>query len=172
MKKRIIWSNLDLEIEDWRDGYKEFLEINNMDDDPNDEDAIYDWMYEMNNEYLYDEKMNLDKTVDGRILIIAGLGLWDGRRDGYKILGNNINEIFNINSRGFDYAEFYGDGYNIKGKEIHHDGTNYYLYRIIREDRNIDNLLDAIYNGEEISKSKLNYYTKSLYKDIAKIYGW
>lgn len=172
MKKHIIWSNIDLDIEDWRDGYKEFLEINDIDKNPNDEDAIYNWMHEMNDEYLYDEQMNLDKTVDGRILIIADLGLWDGRRDGYKILGNNIKEIFNINSRGFDYAEFYGDGYNIKGKEIHHDGTDYYLYRVIREDRNIDNLLDAIYNGEEISKSKLNYYTKSLYKDVAKIYGW
>ena len=29
MKKRVIWSNVDLDIEDWRDGYKEFLEIYN-----------------------------------------------------------------------------------------------------------------------------------------------
>lgn len=173
MKKHTIWSNMDLNIDDWRDGYKEWLEINNIDDrDPEDEDDIYDWMIETNDRYLEDEQMNLNTVVEGRILIIASLGLWDGRRDGYKILSNNIREIFNINGRGFDYAEFYGDGYNIKGKEIHHDGTNHYLYRVIREDRNIDNLLNAIYNGEEISRSKLNYYTKSLYKDVAQIYGW
>lgn len=173
MKKHIIWSNINLDIEDWRDGYKEWLEINEIDDrDPNDEEDIHDWMVETNNEYLYDEKANLNHEVDGRILVIADLGFWNGRSSGYVIRKSNMKEIFNINGRGFDYAEFYGDGYNIRGIEHHHDGTNYYLYRVIREDRNIDNLLEAIYNGEEISRSKLNYYTKSLYKDVAEVYGW
>lgn len=173
MKKRIIWSNTDLNIEDWRNGYKEHLEINEIyDKDPDDEDAIYNWMVETNDEYLSDERMNLDKKLDGKILIIADLGLWNGRKQGYKIVGANLNEIFNINSRGFYYAEFYGDGHNIRGTEYHHDGTNYYLYRVIREGRNIDKLLKAIYEGEEITSSKLNYYTKSLYKDVANVYGW
>lgn len=173
MKKHIIWSNLDLNVDDWRDGYKEFLEINGMDEESaDDEYAIADWMYETNAEYLNDEKDNLNKHINGRILVIADLGFWNGRRDGYKILDNNVNEIFNINSRGFEFAEFYSDGYNIKGKEIHHDGTNHYIFRVIREDRNIDNLLNAIYDGEQITNSKLNYYTKSLHKDVAEIYGW
>ena len=173
MKKHIIWSNMNLDIEDWREDYKEWLEINEINDrDPEDEDDIRDWMYETNSEYLYDEQMNLNKVIDGRILIIGDLGLWHGRVSGYKLLGNNIKEIFNINSRGFDYADFYGDGYNIRATEAHHDGVNHYLYRVIREDRNIDNLLDAIYRGEEISRSKLNYYTKSLYKYVKEIYGW
>ena len=170
MKKRIIWSNIDLDIKDWKDGYKEWLEINDIDDrDPEDEDDIYDWMEETNNEYLDDERMNLNKIVEGRILIIADLGLWNGRHSAYKIVGSgNIKDILYT----YDYAEFYGDGYNIRGTEVHHDGTNYYLYRVIREDRNIDNLLNAIYNGEEITSNKLNYYTKSLYKDVADVYGW
>lgn len=171
MKKHIIWGNINLDIEDWRDGYKEWLEINDIDDrGPNDEDDISDWMEETNNSYLDDEKANLNKELDGRILLIGDIGRWNGRSQGYKILGTNINEIFDIG--GFDYAEFYGDGHNIRAKEIHHDGTNYYLYRVIRENRNIDNLLDAIYNGEEITSSKLNYYTKSLYKYVSDIYGW
>lgn len=171
MKKHIIWSNMNLDIKDWKEGYKEWLEINEIDNrDPEDEDDIYDWMVETNNNYLDDERMNLDQVVEGRILVIADLGLWNGRHSAYKIVGSgNIKDILGYT---YDYAEFYGDGYNIRGTEVHHDGTNYYLYRIIREDRNIDNLLDAIYNGEEISKSKLNYYTKSLYKDVAEVYGW
>lgn len=170
MKKHIIWSNMDLDIEDWREDYKESCEINDMEYDPNNEDAIYEWMVETNDEYLGDERMNLNKVVDGRILIIADLGLWNGRKSAYKIVGSgNIKDIFGYT---YDYAEFYGDGYNIRGTEIHHDGTNHYLYRIIREDRNINNLLDLIYDGKEISRSKLNYYTKSLYKDVAAVYGW
>ena len=33
-------------------------------------------------------------------------------------------------------------------------------------------LLKDIYNGRKISPQKLNYYTRSIYKDIAAIYGW
>ena len=171
MKKRVIWSNTDLDIKDWKDGYKEYLEINEMDDeDPNDERAINEWMWETNNEYLCDERCNLNKKVDGRILVIGNLGFWNGRASGYKIISScNIKDILYSDC---DYVEWYGDGHNIRSVEHHHDGTNYCLYRVIREDRNIDNLLDAICNGEEISRSKLNYYTKSLYKNVAEIYGW
>ena len=171
MKKHIIWSNMNLDIEDWRDGYKEWLEINDIDDrDPDDEDDIYDWMVNTNDEYLYDERMNLDHVVEGRILVIANLGLWNGRKSAYKIVeSGNIKDILGFT---YDCAEFYGDGYNIRGTEVHHDGTNHYLYRVIREDRNIVNLLNDIWDGKEFTMKKLNYYTKSLYKDVAKVYGW
>lgn len=170
MKKRIIWSNINLDIEDWRDDYKEYLEYNGFDERHDNDDDLYKWMTETNDSYLDDERYNLNKEVDGRILIIADLGLWNGRKPGYKIIESR--NIKNILSSQCDYVEWYGDGYNIRCTASHHDGTNHYLYRIIREDRNIDNLLDAIYNGEKITSSKLNYYTKSLYKDVANVYGW
>lgn len=169
MKKRIIWSNIDLNVDDWKEAYSDFIEMNELDRDPNNEDALYDFMVEMNNQYLDDERMNLNQYVDGRILVVADLGLWHGRRPGYKVLDGNVTNILSAEA---EYVEWYGDGYNIKATAHHHDGSNYYEYRVIREDRNIDNLLDAIYNGEEISRKKLNYYTKSLYPYVAKIYGW
>ena len=168
--KHIIWSNIDLHISDWRDGYAEYLEINNIDGDPNNDDEVYDWMADENDRYLDDERMNLNKILEGKILIIADLGLWDGRKQGYKIGTHNLNSIFDIGT--YDYAEFYGEDNEVRAREIHHDGTNYYLFRVIRDGRDIDKLLEAIYNGEEISKQKLNYYTRSLYKDVANVYGW
>ena len=170
MKKHIIWSNMNLDIEDWREDYKESCENNDMEYDPNDEYAIYEWMMETNNEYLDDERMNLNKVVDGRILVIGNLGLWNGRVQGYKIIGSG--KISDILYSECDYAEWYGDGYNIRSVGVHHDGRNYAEYRVIREDRNIKNLLDDIYDGKEISRAKLNYYTKSLYPAVAKVYGW
>lgn len=140
MSKRIIWSNM------------------NDTEDP-----------ELQCMYLEDERQNLNIIADGRILVIADLGLWNGRRQGYKILGKRVSDILFSDA---DYVEWYSDGHNIKATATHHDGTNYYEYRVIREDRNIENLLDAIYNGEEITRKKLNYYTKSLYRDVAKVYGW
>ena len=140
MSKRIIWSNRD------DDDDQELLDM-----------------------YLEDERANLNVNADGRIFIIADLGLWNGRKQGYKILGRKVSDILSDDA---DYIEWYGDGHNIRATAAHHDGTNYYEYRVIREDRNIDKLLDAIYNGEEITRKKLNYYTKSLYSDVAKVYGW
>ena len=170
MKKRIIWSNIDLKPEDWKDGFEEFVEMNELDIDTSDEDELWKYMVDTNWDYLDDERMNLDKKLDGRILVIADLGLWDGRHQGYKIIGNNVSHI--LSDRDAHYIEWYSDGYNIRAKAIHHDGTNLYLYREIREDRNIQNLLDEIYSGKEISRSKLNYYTKSIAKHVHKVYGW
>ena len=125
--------------------------------------------HELNSMYLDDERENLNCKTDGRILAIADIGKWNGRVNGYKIINANIKDILYSD---VDYVAWYGDGHNIKATEYHHDGTNYIEYRVIREDRNIDNLLNAIYNGEEITRKKLNYYTRSLYPYVAKIYGW
>ena len=161
--KRTIWQNIDLKIEDWKDFLEEYHS------DITDEYKQMDLIREMNSEYLWDERANLNKKIDGRILALGDIGRWDGRVNGYKILDNNISSILETDC---DYCEWYSDGYNIKFKGVHHDGVNYHLYRVIREDRNIDNLLDDIYDGKEISRKKLNYYTKSLHSYVSKVYGW
>ena len=170
MKKRIIWSNIDLNPEDWRKDYEEVARENEWDEDTSDPDNLWQYMIATHNTYLDDERYNLNKYLDGGILIIADLGLWDGRKQGYKIIDGNISNILYDNDA--DFIEWYADQYNIRATAHHHDGTNYYLYREIREDRNIQILLDDIYNGREISRSKLNYYTRSIRPYVAEIYSW
>lgn len=170
MKKRIIWSNIGLDPDDWKEDYKEIAEINGWDEDTDDSENLWRYVQETNAMYLDDERANLNVKIDGRILVIADLGLWDGRHQGYKILKDNVSEI--LYDRDAEYAEWYSDGHNIKATVHHHDGTNYYEYRVIRENRNIQNLLNAIYNGDEITRKMLNYYTKSLHPYVAKVYGW
>lgn len=116
-----------------------------------------------------DEHYNLDVKTENDILVIADLGLWNGRKQGYKIIPGNVRNIFNDME---DYTEWYSDGHNIKATAIHHDGHNYYEYRVIRPERNIKNLLDKIYSGKELSRKTLNYYTKSLLPYVKKVYGW
>lgn len=169
MKKRIIWSNRDVDFDEWKADYKECAEMNGWDEDTDNEHNLINYVYNTLNIFLDDERCNLDMQTDGRILVIADLGFWDGRKQGYKILKDQVSDILYDDC---DYIEWYSDGYNIKAIASHHDGTNYYEYRVIREDRNIQNLLDAIYSGEEITRKKLNYYTKSLHPYIAKVYGW
>lgn len=168
-KKRIIWSNMNINPDDWKDVYKEIAEGNGWDEDTDDENNLWNYIDEELDRWIDDERMNLDVPTDGRILVIADLGLWNGRRQGCKIIDGNVKNIFDVSE---DYNEYYSDGYNIRADCMHHDGCNHIEYRVIREDRNIRNLLDAIYNGEKITRKKLNYYTKSLEPYVAKVYGW
>ena len=170
MKKRIIWNNTDIDFDEWKECFIEYQRENGY---PYPEEVtnndVWNFIFESLDNQLDDERWNLNVETDGRILVIADLGFWDGRKQGYKILKGKVSDILYDDA---DYIEWYGDGHNIKATASHHDGTNYYEYRVIREDRNIQNLLDAIYSGEEITRKKLNYYTKSLYPYVAKVYGW
>lgn len=140
------------------------IDINELSDFEKDNiinDEIVSW-YEF-------EKMTLDYELDNDILAIADLGLWNGRTTGYKILSNNLNNVLNVNG---DVIEVYAENGNIRAKATHHDGTNYILFRKIRDDRDIDKLLDRLYEGKPVSPSLLNYYTESLYPQAQEIYGW
>ena len=69
MKKKVIWSNYNLDYEDWKDFFDdEYPDLT--------EDKRIDLMYELNNVYLDDERMNLDIPVDEKIVVIADLGRW------------------------------------------------------------------------------------------------
>jgi hypothetical protein len=133
-----ILESRDIELEDITD---EMLQ--------KEKDFLYD-------SYFQDELDNLDVELDGRIVAIADLGLWNGRRQGYKVCNNNLKEI--LVAGNHDYIKVWGDGYNIRKTSIHHDGTNCYLFRELREDRNVDRFLEMIYAGKQITKSILAFY--------------
>lgn len=118
---------------------------------------------------LDDERHNLNKQLEGRIIAIANMGLWNGRRSGYKLMPNNIASILYTDT---PLVEWYSDGRNIKAKMSHHDGTNYITYRMVKEDKNIDNLLQKLYNGDEVTPQMISNYTTSLHPIVAKIFGW
>ena len=105
--RHIIWSNRSLDVDDWREDYKEFLEANELDDDPNDEQALYEWMVETNDDYLSDERMNLNVQLSQPIIVIGDIGRWNGRVMGYKdIPSGNIKDCLYADT---DYTEWYVD---------------------------------------------------------------
>lgn len=165
--KNIIWSNLEIRLEDW-DDYIEEVE-NNL-GEKLDEYKKYEKIANLLDEYFQDELDNLNIETENNIIAIANLGLWNGRKKGYKILSDNVNSI--LSGFGCDFIEIYSDGYNIKFKGFHHDGQNYIEFREIKDNVNIDNLLNDIYEGKPISRQKLNYYTKSIRHYVADAYGW
>lgn len=157
-------------------GYWDIDEWNNAENfykeeypDLNEEQITYAINDEVNIRYT-DEGDNLYKQLDGKILVIADIVRWNGRHQGYKILDNNLNEI--LNTFNNDDIHIYSDGKNIVSEGMDHDGRSYYTFREIRNDKNIDNLLNDIYEGKEITPQRLNYYTRSLVPYVNAIYGW
>lgn len=171
--RRIVWSDQNLDIEDWREGYKEYLEANELDLDPDDEQAIYEWMVETNEEYLSDERMNLDIQLSQPIIIIGDLGRWNGRVMGYKMIDSgNIKDCLYSDT---DYTEWYVDRYgDLRADAVHHDGTNHYLYRVFKEgvtEPQIERLQEKIYLGKA-TRADITRVTKRLGDEIGRVYGW
>lgn len=174
MKKSTLWKSYGMynlkELEQYEKDAREMLIENGIEEeDITDNDVTEEIWRDIDFSYE-DEMVNLNKQLSGRILAIADLGLWNGRVQGYRILSDNLNEVISF-GMSCDEREVYCDAYNVRATGYHHDGCNSVLFRELREDRNIDNFLEKIYNNETISNSTLNYYTKSLRPYIKEVYG-
>ena len=66
VERHVIWSDIHLDLDDWRD----FL-MENYPELP--EDKLYEKMHELNAEYLDDERRNLDIQFSQPILVIGDL---------------------------------------------------------------------------------------------------
>ena len=171
--RNIIWSDVSLAPDDWRDDYKDFLEANELDGDPNNEDELYQWIVETNAEYLNDERMNLNIQLSQPIIVVGDLELWHGRVMGYRMIdsGNIKDCLFSDTDMTEWYVDKYGD---LRADAIHHDGTNHYLYRVFKDGvsaTQIENLQDKVYRGRA-TRADITRLTKRLGDDIAKVYGW
>lgn len=165
MKKHIIWSDYDLDLEDWREFLQEDIP------DASDEE-LYERMYELNADYLEDERMNLNIQVGSAIVVIAELNLWDGKKYGYGVI--NSGNIKDCLSYGLDYTTFYLDGNDLWCDAVHHDGTNHYLFRAVKpeiSEQQLENFLDKIYN-EKHTRKDISRYTRCLGHEIKAVYGW
>lgn len=161
----VLWSDINLDFDDWKDDLQsEYPELS--------EDRLREKMYEINADYLDDERANLNRQFSQPILVIGNLGLWNGRANGYKVIDSgNLKDCLYTDS---DMAEWYvakrGD---LRCDAIHHDGTNHYLYRVFKDnvtDTQIENLQNKIYFGTA-TRSDITRVTKRLGDEINKIYG-
>lgn len=113
--RHIIWSDIHLDFEDWRaDLEEQYPDLS--------EDELIQKMYEINSEYLGDERMNLNVQLSQPILVVADIGRWDGRYDGYaEIKTGNIKDCLYSE---MDMCEWYVDKYgDLRADAVHHDGT-------------------------------------------------
>lgn len=164
--RHVIWSNLNLDLDDWRDDFTE--EYPDM-----SEDELYQIMVETNDDYLSDERVNLNIQFSEPIVIIGDIGRWNGRVMGYKMVeSGNIRDCLYSDT---DFTEWYVDKYgDLRADAVHHDGTNHYLYRVFKEgvsEEQKERLLDKIYFGKA-TRADITRVTRRLGDEIGKVYGW
>lgn len=161
----VLWSNFNL---DYEEGIKFARE--NYPDEP--EDRLLQRYIEENNEMLEAERIHLDIQYDQPIIIIGDLGLWNGRAHGYKdITSGNIKDCLYSDT---DMTEWFIDEHgDLRAEAAHHDGTNYYLYRVFKDnvtEEQIEDFKDKIYHGT-LTDEDIRKYTHRLGPEIAGVYG-
>jgi hypothetical protein len=170
VSEHIIYST-EYNPEVYRNEYKEFCEDNGYE---MTEDGLNEYAYQDNSDWLECEKCNLSKPMNTKFLIIADLGLWDGRRSGFRVMEiKNLNQIFDVYNSDSE-TTFYCDRYDVKVRCTHHDGTNYYTIREIKEghDKAIENICNSLYFNEKVNKALITKYTKSIRPLVANVFGW
>ena len=165
-QKHIIWSNIDLDLDDWYDDlHEEYPALG--------EEGLRDMMYQYNFEYFSDAQSQLDMYVGSPILVLANLGLWDGRHRGFgEIKSGNIKDCMETD---YEYAEWYVDeNGEFASRQIHHDGTNYYRYRRYLPDATEDEIYDLkekLYDGTA-TEDDLDAVTEPLGSLVGAVFGW
>lgn len=107
--RHIIWSDISLDLDDWRESLEELYPGYS-------DDELYDIMVKSNAENLYDERVNLNIQLSQPIIVIGDLGRWNGRVSGYKMIDSgNIKDCLywengsslalNINEDTFEKVE-------------------------------------------------------------------
>ena len=167
-ERHVIWGNIDLDLDDWRDDLAaEYPDLS--------EERLYELMYEINADYLDDERANLNIKLDRPIIAVGDLGLWYGRRSGYKMIDpGNIRDCL-YSDRDTEMAEWYVDKYgDLRADMIHHDGTNHILYRAVKsnvKEWQLEALKDKIYCGRATWQD-IAAVTERLGDEIASVYGF
>ena len=161
----VLWSNLNLDYEQGIEFARE-----NYPDEP--EDRLLQRYIEENDEMLEAERIHLDIQFDQPIIIIGDLGLWNGRAHGYKdIPSGNIKDCLYSDT---DMTEWFIDEHgDLRAEAAHHDGTNYYLYRVFKDnvtEEQIEDFKDKIYHGT-LTDEDIRKYTHRLGPEIAGVYG-
>lgn len=132
MKKEKLLFSTDIDImfpdeDDRKAMYHDFCAINEI--EPSEDDMYeylaseIDWMLGD----LYCEIETYERTHGAKsYVVLADLGLWNGRYDGGKV----INGLWNTISQTLeDYSTIKLVGKRLKVSAVHHDGTNYYEIR-------------------------------------------
>jgi len=144
MDKFVIWSNLALRLDDWRERVLE-----NSPALAGDEAAMEKRMRELNNLRLLDARINFDEELDGAILALGEVKVGEESAPVYKLYpSQNPSAIFYTDS---PEAEWYVDtDGELKSFHRYPGGTVTVRYRVFKENTEpavMQRLVELVGNG-------------------------
>ncbi len=164
--KYVIWSNLDLKLDDWRERVLE-----NNPELSGDESAMEKRMGELNNLLLLDARINFDEELDGPILAIGEVRVGEESAPVYKLYpSGNPSAIFYTDSIG---AEWYVDtDGELKSLHRYPGGTVQVRYRVFKQNTEpaIQQRLMELIGGGLAPEELIREHTDRLGDHAAKIY--
>ena len=166
MKQFVIWDNSYDTIRSLADDL-----IENGDAE---EFNAYEIAEDTNAEHLLDAEIELNIEVGDDIIVIGYLQLWDGNHTGWRdIHSQNIGDC--LHTHCGDYVSYYVDDLgDLCCKDVHHDGTNHYVYRAwkagISTDRKL-RFLDKVARNQ-VTRRDITNCTRRLGEYVADVYGW
>ena len=172
---RIIWSN-DVALYDFEATRQIVADEECIGASSVKDDAVYRYINDDIYLSLDADEENLDVQT-GRIVVFATLGLWHGKTHGSRILPEqSLSAILHGACRDSDaYTVYYdsNDG-EVKAKDVHHDGTNRYVFRELVSGVSPDaeeEFLESVKSGAA-KLEDVNRFTTSLGPRVEPIYGW
>lgn len=173
--EKTIWSN-DATAYDFEWSRQMVADDSDVDVSDVADDAVYRYIDNDICLTLDAEEENLDVPTR-RIVAFGVLGLWCGKAHQSRILPTpNLSEILHGACRDSEeYTVYYdsSDG-EVKAKDVHHDGTNHYLFRELVSGISPDDeeaFLELVKSGAA-KLEDINKFTASLGPRVEPIYGW
>lgn len=172
--KHIIWSDMDIINDESLEYAKETL-LDCYEEEEITDAMLHSFLYDDNGDMFDCEVSNLSYAgeTDGEIIAIAEMGLWNGRKLGYKLLDSRKVSDCLTKITHYDFNEFYVDEHGeLRSTHVHHDGTNHVLYRSLKPEltyEQVDGFTSMLYEGKEVDIDK---YTDKVGTIVSKFYGW
>ena len=172
--RRMVWQDLFFatldEIAQWKAEYAQYASDLG---EKYSEEQLDTLLSESNYDQLGDERMNLNLVLPTEVIAIASLGFWYGKRQGYKVIGCKLSDCLYLSGDG--YCRWYVDASgNLRGEQVHHDGTHRILYRMFKPsvtETVRERFLARVVDGEDVSED-ISRYTVRLGDIIGDVYGW
>lgn len=136
--KTVIYTN-DVCYEEVRESY----ELDFPNSEGYDDDSRMRIFYDFLADDFEETKRILDRELDNEIIAFKKLGLWNGSYKSARFIGTNLNECLS-ESLG-DIFEYYVEDNDFKCKDTHHDGTNFYTFRVLKDGFTRTDLYDYIH---------------------------
>lgn len=158
-----------LSDEDLKEAWKDEAfgtEYENFEDIP--ESVKCDFM-ELNDRDNFDAEITNLSSIEipslRKVLVLADLGLWNGRRSAYKIATcDTYADVLRLASYEPNY---YVEDNEFKCDDSHHDGTNHLIFRLIHSELAEKVEYEVPDNNEFLLK-----HTTPMAEPIRKLYGW